>query len=230
MSPSEKNQKDESEMQDVEKNKYIEFYSQSYASFYNTTMEKDKSILAVSAGGIGFLITLINFSKEIKIFEYIVFLFASLSFVMAIFTIIHIFGKNAEYIIALTTESDDCDEKECKLKMLDKIATCAFALGIALSLVLGVTLSYRNIKKEVITVSEKKETSPTMEQLNESAAGASTIKKSVSGAAQIKPKVDSQSSGNNDSAESSKSISLNNTSNITKKDWCHDRRKRKTIC
>jgi len=200
-------------MQDVEKNKYVEFYSQSYASFYNTTMEKDKSILAVSAGGIGFLITLINFSKEIEIFEYIVFLFAALSFIVAIFTIIHIFGKNAEYIIALTTESNDCDEKECKLKILDKIATYAFYSGVALSLILGVTLSYKNIRMEVITMSEKKETSQAISQINESAAGASVIKRSFSGANQIKPTVGTQSSGTNDSTQSgSSSSSDSNTS------------------
>lgn len=220
MESSETKQKDENELQDVEKNKYVEFYSQSYASFYNTTMEKDKSILAVSAGGIGFLITLINFSKEIEIYEYIVFLFASLSFILAIFTIIHIFGKNAEYIISLTTELDDCDEKECKLKILDKIATYAFTLGMALSLVLGITLSYQNIKKEVVTVTDNKDTSKVMGQLNESAAGASTIKRSFTGAAQLKPKVtpNTQSSGNSSSTQTGGNADTSNVSDTSKGD------------
>jgi len=218
MDSSEKNQKGKTEMEELEKSKYVEFYSQSYASFYNTTMEKDKSILAVSAGGIGFLITLINFSQEIRIFEYILFLFASILFIIAIFIIIQKKKKNADYIIALTTESEDCDKKDCKLKILDKIATCAFVLGIVFSLVLGITLSYQNIKKEVITVSEKKDTSPAMERLDESAAGASIIKKSFNKAAQMKPKIDTQSSGDANSAQPGNNMNLNNTSKTTKKD------------
>ncbi|TOF73932.1 hypothetical protein, partial [Vibrio parahaemolyticus] len=43
----------------------IEFKSQSYASFYNTTLEKDKSILTLSVAGIGFLLTLLQLVKNI---------------------------------------------------------------------------------------------------------------------------------------------------------------------
>ncbi|EJL6332770.1 hypothetical protein NMR63_003370 [Vibrio cholerae] len=42
---------------EVEQLSGIEFQSQSYASFYNTTLEKDKSILTLSVAGIGFLLT-----------------------------------------------------------------------------------------------------------------------------------------------------------------------------
>lgn len=218
MEPSKTKPHDANELDDLEKKKYVEFYSQSYASFYNTTMEKDKSILTVSAGGIGFLITLINFSKRIEIFEYIIFLFASLAFILSILVIIHIFGKNAEYIISLTTESDNCDEKDCRLRILDKISTYAFTIGMILSLSLGITLSYQNIKKEIVAVSDEENTSQTMGQVNESAAGASIIKKSFTGATQLKPNINTQSSSNNDSTQTSTSTNAKNVSITSKGD------------
>jgi hypothetical protein len=208
MEQSEKKQNEERKRQDIEHLKKVEFYSQSYASFFSTTIEKDKSILAVSAGGIGLLITLINFSKKIEVFEYLFFLFAAISFILAILTIIYIFRENAEYIIALTTESTDLYKKGCKLKMLDNIATCAFLLGIALSLVPGVTLSYQNIKKEVEIMTEKKDTSQNTKQFNDSFSGAANLKKSFSGAAQMRPEDNTQSAGNNNSDQSDNNNSI----------------------
>ena len=214
---------DETEMEDVEKNKYVEFYSQSYASFYNTKMEKYKSILAVSAGGIGLLVTILTISKDISIFEYIIFLFASIAFIISIFTIIHIFGKNADYIIALTTESDNCDENEYKLTIFDTISTYAFGIGIALTVILGATLTYQKIITEVKIVNKENETSQTMQQINESAAGASAIKRSFSGAAKLKPKTTTQQSGNSSSTQTSNNTNPTTTTTTDKKEWCDDR-------
>lgn len=218
MNKSEEDQVNENEMDDLEKGKCIEFYSQSYASFYNTTMEKDKSILTVSAGGIGFLITILTISKEINVVEYILFLFAALSFIVAIFTIIHIFGKNADYIISLTTESDDCDEKDNKLKTFDKVATCAFAIAIASSVILGATLTFKNIKNEVVIMSKKNESSQPLQKINESATGASSIKRSFCGAAKLKPNASTQSTGTSSSAQTSTNTNTTNTPSTGKKD------------
>ena len=54
---------------DLNKLYAVEFQSQSYASFYNTTMEKDKSILTLSVAGIGFLVTLLQL-VESRMFAY----------------------------------------------------------------------------------------------------------------------------------------------------------------
>ena len=202
----------------VDEGKEVEFYSQSYASFYNTTIEKDKSILAVSAAGIGFLITLINFSKEIVIYEYMIFLFAALAFVVTIFTIIHIFGKNADYIIAITTDSDS-DKIECYLKLVDNIATCAFGLGVVLSLILGATLSYQNIsqkescniiKNEVVTMSDDNDNNLSTESMKRAAA----LKESFSGAARMKQKESQQAAGQGSTGDSGTDAS-NSTSDTS---------------
>jgi len=190
-------EKNSQKIEDVENSKYVEFYSQSYASFYNTTMEKDKSIMTVAAGGIGFLITFMNISKHIEIFEYIIFLLAALAFIITIFTIIHIFGKNAQYIVSVTTEAEDTPLLEGKLLCLDRTAIIAFYFGIVFSLILGITSSYKNLNQET-GMSSKKETGqqnmPQTTTLNDSVAGATMFKKSFTGATNMKPQTSTQTS------------------------------------
>lgn len=192
-------EKNRLKIEDIENSKYVEFYSQSYASFYNTTIEKDKSILTVSAGGIGFLITFMNIAKNIEFYEYIIFLFAALSFIIAIFTVIHIFGKNADYIISLTNDEEDTASKEGKLVCLDKIAIITFSLGIVLSLILGITSSYKNLNQETVMATKKETTQTTTAY--DSVAGAGMLKKSFTGAANLKPKTSSQTTTTNTTSQ-----------------------------
>ena len=194
---------EEKKINELERLKYVEFYSQSYASFYNTTMEKDKSILTVSAGGIGFLITFINISGKMAIFEYIIFLLASISFITSILLIINIFGKNAEYIIALTTESEESDHLDCRLNFLDKMATIFFTIGLVLSLTLGASSSYKKIALENAMAEKKQTISSPAQGTIESFSGATQIEKSFSGASQLKPTVSQQSSNTNSGGVSS---------------------------
>lgn len=60
--------------QDLQRLYAVEFKSQSYSSFYNTTMEKDKSILTLSVAGIGFLITLLKLSDTLNHYDMVFFL------------------------------------------------------------------------------------------------------------------------------------------------------------
>ncbi|HHQ4680307.1 hypothetical protein [Aeromonas veronii] len=118
----------------------IEFKSQSYASFYNTAMEKDKSILTLSVAGIGFLITLLQLTSNITFFDIAFFVLAAISFLAAIFCIISIFDKNSKFIIDLTT-GKDVKVKQYQLEQLDKIAIRTFYIGIVMSLLLGISTS-----------------------------------------------------------------------------------------
>ena len=71
--------------QDLQRLYAVEFKSQSYSSFYNTTMEKDKSILTLSVAGIGFLITLLKLSDSLEYYDMIFFSVAILGFLISIF-------------------------------------------------------------------------------------------------------------------------------------------------
>ncbi|WP_368208409.1 hypothetical protein [Aeromonas sp. R4-2] len=126
--------------EDLKRLAYIEFKSQSYASFYNTSMEKDKSILTLSVAGLGFLVTLLNLSKEIGKIDYALFILAASAFLVSIYCIVTMFGKNADFIIDLTQDKD-VTLKEYKLKKLDTWAIGSFYLAIVASISLGISTS-----------------------------------------------------------------------------------------
>lgn len=188
---------------DMKKLFLVEFKSQSYASFYNTSMEKDKSILTLSVAGIGFLVTLLNFTKNVSLLEYSIFIVASLSFLVAIYCVITLFGRNADFIIDLTKDRD-VTLKEHNLRQLDKWAIRSFYLGIVASLILGVFTSTTLINKGSIIMSNKENITESKEisgkPSTESFKGASDIGKSLSGASDLAPQVNSEGSSSTPSS------------------------------
>lgn len=68
----------------------IEYKSQAYASYYNTSMERDKSLLTLSVAGLGFLVTLINVTGKFQWFEFMFFLVAAASFVICLLYMINV--------------------------------------------------------------------------------------------------------------------------------------------
>lgn len=126
--------------QDLQKLYSVEFKSQAYASFYTTTMEKDKSILSLSVAGVGFLITLLKLTNELMIYDMFFFIFAIIGYLTAIYCIISIFSKNSKYIIDIVQDKS-VTLIEYQLKRFDSLAINAFYLGIVMSLLLGISTS-----------------------------------------------------------------------------------------
>ncbi|MCQ4054160.1 hypothetical protein [Aeromonas sp. SG16] len=159
--------------------KHIEYYSQAYASFYNTTLEKDKSILTLSVAGLGFLITFANLNVKLGCVAYAAFIIAALAYLYSIYNIITIFGENAKYIIEITTDSGKEEEIETQLKKYDKRAINSFYIGIILSLALGVITSFQSqLKVENIVAEENKENTDfkNLKVIGESYGGVSMLK------------------------------------------------------
>lgn len=190
----------------------VEFKSQSYASFYNTAMEKDKSILALSVAGIGFLITLLKLTDNIKSYDIIFFALATMSFLSTIYCVITLFGKNADFIVDLTQDKD-VSLKQYKLSKLDLWAIRSFYVAIIMSILLGISTSSALFSKGLTTMSapnnqlivsttDSPDTTTTSIS-NESYAQAQIISKSLQGAAALQPNSNLQqqpSSGNTSGA------------------------------
>lgn len=141
---------------DVVKLLNVEYKSQAYASFYATSMEKDKTLLALSVGGIGFLVTLLNLAKLLHFWHIGLFLIASIAFVVSIHNILTIFGENKAYIIAITQDHDS-EYIENRLTVLDKRSVSAFYIGLALTICLGVATSWTLINKGELSMTDKNE-------------------------------------------------------------------------
>ena len=124
---------------DLRRLKHVEFFNQSYGSFYLTKMEKDKSILTLSVAGIGFSLALLGTKQNVGILHVSLFLLASISYLISIHSILDIFGKNAEYIKNMLSDKD-VSLIEYKLKNLDKRAINFFYFAIILTIILGLSI------------------------------------------------------------------------------------------
>lgn len=169
--------------------KYVEFNSQSYASFYNTKLEKDKSILTLSVAGLGFLVTFTNLAGEMFLFSYAALIIAAFSFLICIYNVVTIFEKNALYIIEVTTDSDKSGELEIQLRRHDKIAIYSFYTGIFLSFVLGMSTSIQSQLKGLEMSDKTKENQTAKGYVGDSFSGLSQLNESFSGLSAMKPKV-----------------------------------------
>lgn len=186
--------KDSISDQDLQRLYAVEFKSQSYSSFYTTTMEKDKSILALSVAGTGFLVTLLKLTDKLAIYDMVFFALAAFGFLLAIYFIVSLFGKNADFIVDLVQEKD-VTLKQNQLKQLDSWAIRAFYLGIVMSLLLGISTSSALFIKEESNMPKE----PTIEELinsgakpaNESYQQATDLTKSFQGASGMQPQANS---------------------------------------
>ena len=80
------------------KQKGIEYYSASVGAWYATALEHDKSLLVLSAGGIGLLITLLTTIGVSSVESFILYIFAIISFITCCFSVLTIFRFNKKYI------------------------------------------------------------------------------------------------------------------------------------
>lgn len=184
---------------DMEKMSMVEFKSQSYASYYNTAMEKDKSILTLSVAGIGFLVTLLKLEDSIAVYQLFLFAIAAISFLVSIYSVITLFGENGDFIIDLINDRD-VTLKQHKLRILDRNAIYAFYLAIVMSLALGISTSSslvnigdKEVTKEndeLVDKIQKGELEPALDSFQ----GAVDFKKSFASADGLKPNTNQQPS------------------------------------
>ncbi len=200
--------------QDLQRLYAVEFKSQSYSSFYNTTMEKDKSILTLSVAGIGFLITLLKLSDSLNYYDMLFFVVAAFGFLVSIFCIITLFGKNADFIVDLAQEKD-VTLKQYLLKRLDFWALKSFYLAIIMSLFLGVSTSSTLFLKG----ERKMAKDPTVDKMiekgytpsNESYQGATALRDSAQGTTNLQPATSSTPQNSTSSQSSGAAAMMPNT-------------------
>ena len=134
------------ELSKINTEKNIEFHSQSINAWYMTSLEKDKSILTISAGGIGVMITLLTTIGISGYLTFSLFCLSILSFLISILLIINVFGLNKEYLTAVIGQEDT----SCfKIEIKDKIAIVSLILGIIFAITIGLTVAFDKLNEKV---------------------------------------------------------------------------------
>lgn len=173
--------------------KDVEFFSASVHAWYNSSLERDKSLLTLSAGGIGLLITLLTTIGVSSAESLILYLLSIICFIICLFSILFIFNRNRAYIEKILKSKETKSSVDPLLPILDKIALGSFGLGIMLAAILGMGVAFHSF-----IVSEGK-----MSKDQDGNHG--PIIKSFNGAENLKPTQESTPSVNGNTSQNNQS-------------------------
>jgi hypothetical protein len=218
---TEEKQKKHMEAQAAQKD--VEFYAAAVAGWLNTRLEHDKSLLTLSAGGSGLLITLLTTVGVSSAEGLVLHLLAMFSFLVCLGAVLVIFKKNSSHIEEVLKSG--MPPLDPILTKLDNISLAAFVLGIVFSLVIGVSAainSYSIKEKEMEKANNQKSGANKSVCAADSVNGFSSLKqtgklnKSFNGVSNLKPVVPQGTSTTTPSATQPTAPAVTQTTNNKK--------------
>ena len=176
---------------EIDDQKKIEFYAASVAAWYESSLEHDKSLLTLSAGGIGLLITLLTTVGLGTSEALVLYVGAIISFVVSLVSILFVFRGNQKHIEDILSGKNQGTDPV--LSRLDGIAIWFFGIGVVFSAVIGISAAIDSFTSKEKNMAN--ETTKTTEKvpLRESFNGASNLQsgtdlgKSFNGAGNLQP-------------------------------------------
>lgn len=202
--------------------KEVEFYAAKANAWFNTKLEYDKSLLVLSAGAIGLLITLLTTVGVDSFVLLFIFVASIISFVVCLVAVLAIFWRNAKYLEELIAGKRTTDPV---LGFLDSLSIFSFILGVILASIIGLATATNGVIIKEATMSDKKDSNQNNVSLRESFNGASNIapqgaetsKRSFNGAQNVAPPKQnsgtSSTSGGSSSGQSQTTDSGSNKKN-----------------
>jgi hypothetical protein len=170
----------------IQQQKDVEFYAAAVTAWFNTSLEHDKSVFALSAGGIGLLITLLTTVGLSNVVLLILYVVAILAFLSSLIAVLAVFSRNRTHIEQVFLGNRAPDPV---LTVLDLIAVATFGIGAILTAVIGIStavVSYST--KEKIMATENKQVQ-TGEPLNKSFNGVGNLQPQITDNAPSPPPV-----------------------------------------
>ena len=180
----------------MDKDKEVAYYSALVQGWLNTRLEKDRSLLTLSAGGIGLLVAIFTTVGIKDGTLFVLFIFAVSSFIVALFSLINIFDRNAHY---LENVKDGKAVEDVFLKSLDRVAEGAFFVGVILTFIIGISVVFNNMvireKGDMMCNADKQVNVKSQEgKITESFSGVAAMKP-VAGEGTVKPGSQSPNQG-----------------------------------
>jgi hypothetical protein len=172
--------------EEVNQQKDVEFYAASVNAWYNTSLEHDKSIFALSAGGVGLLITLLTTVGVTSTMLLWLYITAILFFLVALCSMLYIFRRNrthVEDVLSGQTASDPVLDK------LDLVAISSFALGAVFTAVVGISAAFNSYESKGVKVANEKpiNTAPVQSTLGKSFNDVGRLQNSFNGIGRVQP-------------------------------------------
>jgi hypothetical protein len=153
--------------EELSQQKSIEFYSAGVSAWYNTSLELDKSIFSLSAGGIGLLITLLTTIRSSSAWLKFLYAAAIIFFLISLIAVLVIFRRNRKHIEHVFKNPQSPEDS--LLKALDLTAIIAFGTGAIFAAAIGISLTIMPTKEPDMPSDPKKQSSqpsPALESFN----------------------------------------------------------------
>jgi hypothetical protein len=178
---------------EIRQEKEVEFYAAGVTAWYNTSLEHDKSLFGLSAGGIGLLITLLTTVGVSSACLLGLYIAAILCFLASLCVLLVIFRRNRTHIEQVL--SGTAPRSDPWLERLDLAAILAFGAGVIFTAVVGISAAVNSLidKKEKAMANETKINSSTRAFVGDSFNKLSNLKpgtdlgKSFNGVGNLQP-------------------------------------------
>jgi len=174
--------------EEINDQKRVEYYAASVNAWFNTSLEHDKSLLTLSAGGIGLLLTLLTTVGLSSTDALVLYIGAIVSFVVSLVAILIIFRRNRTYIEDIFSgKSTDIDPL---LTKLDTTALWAFGIGVLFTAIIGLIAAIHSYSTKEKNMANETTNKTVTLQLGESFNCATNIRpgtESFNGASSLQP-------------------------------------------
>lgn len=167
---TEKNHQTDEEIKNL---KDVEYFSAMVTAWLNTRLEKDRSLLALSAGAIGLLVTFLTTIGPSSKIEIALYLFAFLFYLITISCILWVFQRNSLHIEQVLSQDKKSDHL---LTILDYMIVYNFILGIVLTMTIGVIASINKIEKGGGEMGNEPKKESSLKRIDESFSGIGKLK------------------------------------------------------
>jgi hypothetical protein len=157
--------------------KNIAHYSVLLGAWIETRMERDKTLVTLSAAAIGLLVTILTTVGVNRFWEIPLFAVAVLSFIASIWSSLTIYQLNSQHLEAAIKGSS---EKDPRLEKYDKLSMRTFIVGAVAALLIGISSASHQLMSE-------KEKAMSDRNSSYNSDKPTTLKESVNGVTNLQP-------------------------------------------
>jgi hypothetical protein len=178
--------------EEVQQQKDIQFYAAAMSAWVNTSLEHDKSLLTLAAGGIALLVTLLSTNGVHNIVLLVLHIATMLSFLACLVAVIGVFRRNGTHIKHVLANRGDPDPL---LRAFDNVARASFSIGAVLLTIIGISTAALSYTEREARMSNERITREAIAELGRSLNGIGTLRPSTSAPAQAPASAPAQQQG-----------------------------------
>ena len=175
--PESKEEAEKRNLRELE-GKNIAHYSVLLGAWIQTKMERDKTLVTLSAAAIGLLVTILTTVGVRSVWEIPIFAIAIISFLITIWSSLVIYQLNSQHLEDAIRGSS---ERDPRLEKYDKRSIRAFIIGSVSALIIGILSASIQLTKQEESIMADKENS------SQTTGSKTTLKESVNGITNLNP-------------------------------------------